>query len=151
MIMLWQLDRYNAMITGVLADDPVDDVDKNGDRISRMTVCYGNTREGDRFVRLELPVIVSGYYTSYARRARKGDSIFAIGHKPVKENGDKYNTMFISRFKFGFISISGTLKAFEDEQEAFTKSKVAKEARQRKKRQKQESEDYFGEIKGELY
>lgn len=149
--MLYQIDKYTAMLTGVLAADPVDDVDRNGDRITRLSVAYGAARDRDNngFVRLELPVIVSGYFTSYARRGRKGDSVFAVGHKPLKPNGEKVNTMLISRYRFGYINISGTLRAFEEEQEVFTRSKVAKEAKKRK--QKQESEDYFGEIKGEWY
>ena len=107
--MLVQLDKHSALIAGTIVKDPVEGKDKNGRRMIRLMVAYGYVREGNGFVRLELPVIVSGYYTSYARLAVKGDCLLAIGKKEVLPDGQKENTLFVSRYQCGYINVVGTM------------------------------------------
>lgn len=153
--MLFQIDKHNAIIAGTIVQDPTEGKDKKGNRMVRLIVAYGYVREGNGFVRLELPVIVSGYYTSYARLAVKGDCLLAVGKKEILPDGQKENTLFVSRYQCAYINIVGTMRTFREEEglaEANAANAELKKKRGRPKKQKPEKDlDEFTEIRGDWY
>lgn len=153
--MLTQLDRHNAMVAGTIVQDPIEGKDKKGRRMVRLIVAYGYVKEGNGFERLELPVIVSGYYTSYARLALKGDCLLAIGKKEILPDGQKENTLFVSRYQCAYLNIVGTMRSFREEEGLATANETNAELRKKRGRKKkavvEKDLDEFTEIKGEWY
>lgn len=153
--MLTQLDKHSALVAGTIVQDPKEGKDKNGRRMVRLVVAYGYMKQGNGFIRLEIPVIVSGYYTSYARLAVKGDCLLAIGKKEILPDGQKENTLFVSRYQCGYISIVGTMRTFREEEGLAIANETNAELKKKRGRPKKQKPvkdlDEFTEISGDWY